>query len=118
MSNVINIDDITVETIDDVTPVHVVTLHGIHLLTSDIALLESQHGWLNQKIINVGQKMLQVKFPETEGLADVGCADTLTYCGKPEAANPVFRGGLEGTKGRGDISEAVTPCSTRARGRY
>ena len=62
-----------------------------------------------------GPKMLQVKFPETEGLADVGCSDTLTYYGEPKAANP---GGLEGTKGRGDRSEAVTPCGTRARGRH
>lgn len=82
MSNVINIEDITVETIDDVTPV--VALHGINLLTSDIALLESQHGWLNQKVINVGQKMLQARFPETEGLTDVGCSDTLTYSGKQQ----------------------------------
>ena len=80
ISTVINIDDIAVETIDDVTPV--VALHGINLLTSDIILLESQHGWLNQKLINVGQKMLQAKFPETEGLTDVGCSDTLTYSAK------------------------------------
>lgn len=53
-STVINIDDTAVETIDDVTPV--VALHGINLLTSYIALLESQHGWLNLKLINVGQK--------------------------------------------------------------
>ena len=79
-STVINIDDNAVETIDDVTPV--VVLHGINLLTSDIALLESQHGWLNQKLINVGQKMLQAKFPDTEGLNDVGCSDTPTNSGK------------------------------------
>lgn len=80
LTSTVIIDDNAVETIDNVTPV--VALHGINLLTSDIALLESQHGWLNQKLINVGQKMLQAKFPETEGLNDVGCSDTLTYSGK------------------------------------
>ena len=69
--NPVTIDDNAIETIDDVTPV--VALHGINLLTSDIALLESQHGWLNHKLIDVGQKTLQAKFPETEGLNDVGC---------------------------------------------
>jgi len=53
----------------------------MHLLRSDVALLESQHGWLNQKLINMGQNMLQTKFPETEGLNNVGCSDTLTYSG-------------------------------------
>ena len=56
-----------------------VQLHGINLVRSDIELLESEQGWLNEKLINVGQKLLHEKFPDIEGLNDVGCSDTLTY---------------------------------------
>ena len=51
----------------------------INLIKSDIQLLESDQGWLNEKLINVGQKLLHEKFPDIEGFNDVGCSDTLTY---------------------------------------
>ena len=56
-----------------------VQLHGINLVRSDIELLESKEGWLNENLINVGQKLLHEKFPDIEGLNDVGCSNTLTY---------------------------------------
>ena len=69
-----------------------VQLHGINLVRSDIELLESEQGWLNEKLINVGQKLLHEKFPDIEGLNDVGCSDTLTY---PEKKNYKLRTNLE-----------------------
>ena len=46
---------------------------------SDMELLKSDTGWLNDKLINHGQLLLKSKFADVEGLNDVRCSDTLTY---------------------------------------
>ena len=52
-------------------------------LQNDLQLLKSDHEWLNERLINAGQRMLREKFPNTTGLHDVCFCDTLSFLHDP-----------------------------------
>ena len=55
------------------------------ILKSDLQLLKSDHEWLNERLINAGQRMLLENFPNTAGLHDIYFSDTLAFpCDHPK----------------------------------
>ena len=55
------------------------TVCGQNIYKSDLQLLKSKHEWLNEPLIDAGQRMLREKFPNTTGLHDVCFCDTLSF---------------------------------------
>ena len=41
--------------------------------------MKSKSKWLNERLMNVGQRMLAKDYPNTAGFYDVGLSDTLAY---------------------------------------
>ena len=54
-------------------------ISGEKLLQSDLDILKSSSGWLNERLINAGQTLIKEKFPNESGLQDVGRSDTCTF---------------------------------------
>ena len=55
------------------------TIYGQNIYKDDLQLLKSAHEWLNEHLINAGQRMLREKLPSTTGLHDVCFCDTLSF---------------------------------------
>ena len=55
------------------------TVCGQNIYKSDLQLLKSKHEWLNERLIDAGQRMLREKFPNTTDLHDVCFCDTLSF---------------------------------------
>ena len=55
------------------------TINGQNVYKDDLQLLKSDYGWLNERLINAGQRMLLEKFPSTSGLHDICFCDTLAF---------------------------------------
>ena len=49
------------------------------LSTSDLGFLKSSTGWLNDRLINAGQILLQQKFPKINGFQNVVLGKTLSF---------------------------------------
>ena len=61
------------------------TINGQNVYKSDLQLLKSDHEWLNERLINAGQRMLLENFPNTAGLHDICFSDTLAFpCDPPK----------------------------------
>ena len=58
---------------------HSFTVCGQNIYKSDLQLLKSKPEWLNERLIDAGQRMLREKFPNTTGLHDVCFCDTLSF---------------------------------------
>ena len=48
------------------------TVNGQDILSEDIHIMKSKSKWLNERLINAGQRMLAKDYPNTAGLYDVG----------------------------------------------
>ena len=55
------------------------TVNGQDILSEDIHIMKSKSKWLNEQLINAGQRMLAKDYPNTAGLYDVGLSDILAY---------------------------------------
>ena len=53
------------------------TVYGQDILGKDIHIMKSRSKWLNERIMNAGQRMLAKDYPNTAGFYDVGLSDTL-----------------------------------------
>ena len=53
---------------------------GQDILGEDVHIMKSKSKWLNERLINAGQRMLAKDYPNacTAGFYDVGLLDTLT----------------------------------------
>ena len=47
------------------------TMNGQNIYKNDLQLLKSDHEWLNERLINAGQRMLLENFSNTAGLHDM-----------------------------------------------
>ena len=60
-------------------------INGQNIYSGDIQILKTDHEWLNERLINAGQRMLLKKFPSTAGLNDICFCDTLAFpCDPPK----------------------------------
>lgn len=56
-----------------------ITVNGQDVFSTDLQILRDESKWLNERLINAGQRMLHESFPETAGLHDMCYSDTLNY---------------------------------------
>ena len=71
--------DLTELNAEESTTISAVVIGYEKLTMSDLGFLKSSTGWLNDRLINAGQILLQKKFPNIDGLQNVSLARTLSF---------------------------------------